>query len=164
MTWRAAFIMQARHEYAVYRQLSQQGASFCDQLHYLQMATEKLARGYLANPSDRQPPAFTHAGIVRMLQHLKSDHAVRHRLGYSSGRAFRNYLDSLLGTALRVQSLVPAVAGSTQPNPEYPWLDKATNVIQVPSRFDFTTFSEFKNARSSRFLKLIDQLMLALPA
>jgi hypothetical protein len=158
MTWREAFISQARHDFATYLGLTRRNACMADRLHFLQMATEKLARGYLAAPASPAPPTLTHTGIVRMFQHLKSDLALRQRLGYTHARSFSRYLDSLLGIAGQIQSLAPAIAGTTQPNPEYPWRDAGLNSIVIPWKHDFRSFVDFENANAAKFLKLIAQL------
>jgi hypothetical protein len=159
MTWRAAFMLQAKHEYALYRRLNDERAAIADQLHYLQMASEKLARGYLAKATDHDPPPMTHAGIIRMLQHLKTDPRIRRKLGFDHRESFRNYLDSLADTARRMQLLAPALAGASRPNPEYPWMDRDSGEICIPFQFGFAEIDEFKFPQVSRFLKLLNRLM-----
>jgi hypothetical protein len=48
MTWREAFRQQALSDYAVFRHLTRVAdIPVCHRLHYLQMATEKLAKSLL---------------------------------------------------------------------------------------------------------------------
>jgi hypothetical protein len=159
MTWRNAFIEQARHDYAVYRMLNQQGAVVSDQLHYIQMSSEKLSRGYLADSTDPNPLEMTHAGVVRMLQLLKADRLLRRKLGYASSCSFTLYIDPLLDVAGRIQALAPAIAGTTQPNPEYPWLDRGANEIRVPCRHNFDDMNRAHNPEFEKFLKLLGKLV-----
>ena len=162
MTWREAFLAQARHEHAIYVQFSQRGAAMADQLHYLQMATEKLARGYLAHPSDPEPPETTHAGFIRLLQQIKADPPLRRRLGFTNSRVFSAFVDSLLDLAGKVQALAPAIAGTTRPNPEYPWVDSKSKAILVPFQFQSSELGEFKNARATKLLNLVRRLVIVI--
>jgi len=66
MTWRDAFLAQARSDAEIRRLLNRQRTAYSHQLHYLQMLTEKLAKGLMA-PVDGAPPAPTHSAFVRCL-------------------------------------------------------------------------------------------------
>ena len=47
MTWREGYLQQAESEFSLYRGLNRGNRPICHQLHYLQMATGKLAKSYL---------------------------------------------------------------------------------------------------------------------
>lgn len=140
MSWRQAFLERARSDDAVRRRLNAVAAvAICHELHYLQMATEKLAKAYISPQDD--PPPQTHVGFVRLLQLVKQSPSMRDRLGYGDDRrSFVAYIDSLLPLARRVEQLAPALAGSGEPNAEYPWADAATGNIVAPAAFDFAEF------------------------
>src|SRR5712691_5226381 len=59
---------QMRSDHSVLLLLRQQGASPCQQLHYLQMVTEKLGKAYFWRTGN--PPRKSHASFVRFLQAL----------------------------------------------------------------------------------------------
>lgn len=61
--WRTAYFCQARSDYETLQLLEEAGAPFCQRLHYLQMATEKLAKGFATAPGGPQQPKV-HRGYV----------------------------------------------------------------------------------------------------
>jgi hypothetical protein len=97
MDWRQAFIEQARSDNDIRKLLNREGVEYAHQLHYIQMTTEKLARGYLADP--RNPPDRTHVGFVRYLKVLKGRPEICRKLGFKDPRAFTSYVNSLLPLA-----------------------------------------------------------------
>ena len=118
MGWREAFLAQARSDHAIFFRLNDANVEYCHRLHYLQMACEKLAKGFLTPLSSATPPEPTHAVLVRMLQVLKTRPDVRRRLGFQDAARFRNYINSLLEVADKIEKLAPDLAGFSQPNPE----------------------------------------------
>jgi hypothetical protein len=123
MTWRDAFLRQARSDYAVWQKLGTPGVEYSHRLHYLQMVAEKLAKGLLCDPGSATPPAPTHAAFVRLLQVLKTRPEIRRQLGYTDASVFKRFLDSLLDLGAKIEGLAPSAAGFAHPNPEYPWRD-----------------------------------------
>ena len=140
MLWREAFLAQARSDYAILLKLNQPTVDYSHRLHYLQMAVEKLAKGLLSDPAGTDPPEPSHAVVVRMLQVLKSRPDIRKSLGYSDAAIFKRYIDSLLGIGRQIEQLAPALAGFTQPNPEYPWRDLMFSSVLVPANYSFPEF------------------------
>ena len=131
---------QARSDWAVLKRLSGK-VETCHTLHYLQMATEKLAKALLTSPCGADPAPPTHVIFVRMLQVLKARPEIRVRLGYGdAAQAFRKYIDSLLDYAGRIERLAPDQAGFDHPNPEYPWLDKPKRQVLAPCEYSFDQF------------------------
>lgn len=68
--WRTAYFRQARSDYETLQFLEEASAPFCQRLHYLQMATEKLAKGFATAPGGPQQPKV-HRGYVQFLQQIK---------------------------------------------------------------------------------------------
>ncbi|HEY4329089.1 MAG TPA: hypothetical protein VGN88_05080 [Phycisphaerae bacterium] len=153
MDWKEAFVMQARSDYEMLERLNRSDCEYSHRLHYLQMFSEKLAKGWMAEFEARRPN-LSHVVLVRMLQNLKGRPEVREHLGYSASSVFKRYIDSLLETARRVEALAPSSAGLEGPNPEYPWRDRATRHLFVPCQFEFTEF----DPTSPRMQKLTDLL------
>lgn len=122
------------------------------------MVAEKLAKCLLTPPGSASPPSTSHAGFVRMLQILKARPEIRRQLGFDDAARFKRYIDSLLDVASKIEALAPALAGLTQPNPEYPWEDLNTHVIQVPARFSFPEFDP-KRPKMAKIHQLVETLL-----
>jgi hypothetical protein len=161
MSWRSAFLLQARSDNAVRRQLNLLGVEYCHQLHYVQMTAEKLCKAIMSRDSDPNPPEFTHAAIVSGLKTLKTRPDVRRMLGYKRFDQFRFAIDSLLPLASRIERLAPALAGSSGPNPEYPWRANAALPVTAPVEFDFADLN-IRSPQMSKFLAVIDRLLAVL--
>lgn len=140
MDWREAFLRQARSDFALLGRLNDPQVPYCHRLHYLQMTAEKLAKSFLVQPGCADPPRFSHAALVRMLQTLKNRPEISEQLGFPETRVFGRYIDALLPLAREIERLAPSHAGLTQPNPEYPWRHPGTAEIHVPAEFGFQPF------------------------
>jgi hypothetical protein len=138
--WHEAFLEQARSDQHILDRLAHPAVEYCHRLHYLQMVAEKLAKSLLTPPGSAAAPPMSHAAFVRMLQVLKGRPEIRRQLGFDDPVCFKQYIDSLLDLAGRIEALAPAQAGLTQSNPEYPWKDPDTLEIHAPCRFDFPSF------------------------
>lgn len=158
MSWRDAFLRQARSENDLRLRLNDPSVEYSHRLHYLQMVTEKLAKGFQADPSEADPPPTSHHALVRLMQTLKGRPTVRRQLRFDDAIIFKQYIDSLLDLADRVERLAPSAAGTSQPNPEYPWRDPVTGAVSAPVDFDFPFFDQC-DAKMIKFEKLIDQLV-----
>lgn len=131
MTWREAFLRQAESDYRVFQRFNRSGDSVpvCQQLHYLQMSTEKLAKA-LSCPQGGDPPKTTHAAFARFLRISKGRPELQRALGYEGNHnAFVSYIDSLLPLAERIEALAPEGKRLDRPNPEYPWNSLASSVV-----------------------------------
>jgi hypothetical protein len=98
--------------------MNENARPLCHQLHYLQMASEKLAKAFLCDPGNRRPRQV-HNALVTFLRIAKSRRDLR-RASKMSKPQFRSFIDGLLPLANAVEKLAPA-AGPDKPNPEYPW-------------------------------------------
>lgn len=157
MNWREAFLAQARSDAAIRVLLNREGCEYSHQLHYLQMMTEKLAKGLMA-PRNNAPPVKTHAAFVRCLQHIKGRPDLRRRLGYRERSVFRSFIDSLLPLASEIERLAPNFSGTTQPNPEYPWQPKVDDEVVCPASFSFPVFNP-KQTHMIRLVRLVENLL-----
>ena len=150
MSWRSAFLLQARSDNEIRELLNRNQAPYAHQLHYLQMAWEKLAKGVLTPENAADHPDFGHRALVRCLQHLKTDRRLRRLLHYQDASLFTQFINSLLPLAEQIERLAPALAGARQPNPEYPWQTTFCDTVVAPVEFDFPQF----NPRSPQMIKL----------
>jgi hypothetical protein len=130
MTWRDAYLAQAEADYAMYQRLTTDGASKAhDQLHYLQMACEKLAKAALI-PQGQSPGPFggTHTALVAMLRNLRWGRRPR-QYAHVDKSQWRQMLDEILPAAQTLENLAPAARCGR--NVEYPW-EVAGGVVLAP--------------------------------
>jgi hypothetical protein len=158
MSWRSAFLAQARSDNAVRKLLNRERVEYAHQLHYLQMVAEKLAKGFMTPESAADPPDFSHGAIVRFLQILKGRPEMRRQLGYADRATFRSFINSLLPFVESVERLAPSHAGKTQPNPEYPWQPTPADEVVVPCEFDFPAFNP-TDPKIIKFTELLESLL-----
>lgn len=158
MTWRDAFLRQARSEWEVYEYLNEEEMVLSHQLHYLQMASEKLAKGLMSDPRSGDPPPRTHRALVRMLQTVAQRPEIRRRLGFSDAGVFRQYIVSLLPLASQLERLAPASAAMHEPNPEYPWAPSGADSVVAPVDFDFPEFYK-ASPQFGKLVRLLERLL-----
>lgn len=140
MTWRRAFLEQAKSDYSLFTELNQTRKARCHQLHYLQMATEKLAKAFLCD-RDGRPPRKSHLAFTRFLKISKGRPDIRRKLGYASNYlGYCTYVDNLLPAAAKVEALAPTATDTDKPNPEYPW-QQTTREVVPPVNYGFREFS-----------------------
>lgn len=159
MSWRNAFMDQARSDGDILAVLTEANAAYCHRLHYLQMSAEKISKALLTDEHDTHPPESIHSAFVKCLQTIKvQPHFARH-CGYPDKSQFKRFIDSLLPLARQIEKLAPSSAGRTHPNPEYPWQD-ANGLVRVPCEYDFPEFAP-SSAQMIKITRLLDQLLKA---
>jgi hypothetical protein len=132
-----AFAKQAQSDLRARDALVLSGSDDCHQLHYLQMACEKICKAHLCGSgSDPIDLESSHAYISRTLPLI-----IRHRLARQSRHDApqRTWLISAVrALARRIELLAPAVrdGGRAPSNCEYPWEDAKGNVL-IPAEFNF---------------------------
>ena len=152
-----AFLSQARSDWEVYKLLRTTELPACHQLHYLQMAGEKLAKAYRLRDtfSPIQELTAHHTGFAKfMKQYLLSP---RFKDRYA-GRTAR--LQSLMRDAEKlareIERLAPAIEKAQVPaNTEYPW--EAGGRVIAPCEWSFEALSLLKASRGRTFLKLLEE-------
>lgn len=137
--------------------LNSQSAATCHRLHYLQMSTEKLAKGFQSDPTTNSRPIRSHKAFVRFMQLAKSRPELRNRYGRSSDQ-FAAMIDSLLPLARRIEELAPA-GDQDAPNPEYPWEDGGVIRVPVESAFADIDFTSPQMLKLLRFLEACFELI-----
>ncbi len=150
MSWKRAFLRQARSDLLTYRILQEGGADKCQILHYLQMAGEKLAKAESDEASDGRRPSLSPTGFSRWMKALANSAGDVQRLGFKGREDFAEATRSLVETAKLVEQLAPKLAndrasGQTSSgfwsgvgvNAEYPWDAGADGPI-APSDYPFT--------------------------
>ena len=156
MSWREAFLRQARSENEVRRRLAASDLPECHELHYLQMVTEKLAKAYQPEAADGGPPAPTHVAFVKLLRSVGRSSSMARVMGFDGTRRFRLHVEGLLPLAARVEALAPAAAGFNQPNPEYPWRGDPRHPPVAPADHRFALASP---QQVDRLVTLVEALL-----
>ena len=149
--WRTALFAQARSNYELLKLLSRENAPLCPQLHYLQMATEKLAKGFSTPPGGPQPPKV-HRAFVNFMRSVHGSRTLRQACHCGPGQ-IEAYIDLLLPLARLIEDLAPANA-SDGPKPEYPWQIPAG--IIAPVHYPFTNL-QFQNRNMLNMLKFLER-------
>jgi hypothetical protein len=116
--WRTSHFLQAQSDYVLFKRLDDPQVPFCHRLHYLQMTTEKMAKGFLTPPGGPRPPRV-HDAFVRFIHLVRRTPALRRVCDCGPGQVAA-YVDSLLPVAAEIENLAP-VGDIDRPNPEYPW-------------------------------------------
>ncbi|HMA94268.1 MAG TPA: hypothetical protein VKP30_16365 [Polyangiaceae bacterium] len=154
-----AFIAQARSDWAVYRHLSEQRQfAPCHMLHYLQMATAKLAKAYRLR--DTKSPVdeivSRHTGFAKLigpffLAALKAEY--RDREAQLRGLIARSRM-----LAREIEKLAPAIDRATAPeNAEYPW--ERDDDVLAPCSYPFPSLELLRQPGGRAFLNLVERAL-----
>jgi len=151
-----AYLRQARSDLECYYLLNGQGSHECHQLHFLQMATEKLARSRLAAALKAEPPR-SHVAFFKWLTLLRnSDRVLVSRLRLKSKSAERGFIDGLKKVGHAIESLAPNVADDRLggANAEYPWAAPNSQPIS-PLDHNFST-NGLEDLAVMKLVKFVD--------
>ena len=136
--WRVAYAKQAKADLqARERLLEDSDMPDCQQLHFLQMACEKICKAYLCGQgADPEALRTSHAYIARVLPIIARQRFVVQSRGAQRDRSW--ILDAIRKLARKIELLAPSVkAGGTSPaNCEYPWTG-TDGVLRVPAEHNF---------------------------
>lgn len=148
--WRNAFLRQAQSDFLTFeKQL--RDAPACHRLHFLQMASEKLAKAILARPGQR-PPA-KHNAFAGMIKAMPQ--AVARAIGLETNSQIISLRKELLPCARELEELAPS-GGVDKPNAEYPW--QGPRGVVSPLDYNFRLLSP-NNAPMKKLIKLIDRCL-----
>ena len=151
----AAFYRQSNSDWRLFAELRNRSArEGCHELHYLQMATEKLAKAFLWGT--RTPPRQTHVSLVQFLRRIASSRRVRDALQFARQEQLAAWVQAVLPLAYAIERSAPDLAGDG-PNPEYPWPRDMPET--APVDYDFPAVHELATARGRQFVELIGRLM-----
>jgi hypothetical protein len=166
-----AFLLQAKSDYTVYRMLLEQDREqvpACHPLHYLQMATEKLAKAILISSGVGEFDRYSHVAFSLMPSHLARADVAR-KLGWENFRLFRLFLRRAVIIFRAIDELNPSVGlqqpggGSRDgPNTEYPWRSRNVKggfVWMAPTQHSFALMDRLRSADGAQMLLLVDRLL-----
>jgi len=146
---------QARSDHKALAVVLRDGMAPCHALHYLQMATEKLAKAYLWRSGS--PPPKSHAGFAKFLRLLGST-GKRHRQRVAKAFSFRrfadfqNWINAVIPIANELENLAPSLANDG-PNPEYPWPHSRPH--SAPVYHDFAVWATLASGRGRDLMRVI---------
>lgn len=153
--WSAGYLEQARSDWAAYRVVeSSDLLADCHALHYLQMATEKLAKAFLLASGDRlEKVKSNHRAFTRFLQMVARNNGLQRELRLN-GRQLAAHVRQLLPISQGVERLAPALA-QDGPNAEYPW-ESPKGKVNVPAMTTFKVAAQLKSPNGRILLKIVD--------
>ena len=160
VSWEDSFLRQARSDLECFFLLTGRGMPLCQQLHYLQMAGEKLAKSRYAAENQGREPAHSHKGLSDWIRLRIHDSWLRKQMQRSDAD-FRSLVRRLTPTAQAVEHLAPARANALAfgVNVEYPWLD-FRGVVVSPLDFRFSA-EELGATRLIKFASFLDTCISA---
>ncbi len=118
----------------------------CHVLHYLQMATEKLAKAYFWRSG--KVPAKSHVGFSKLFRALADNQSAYAALGFKRVDEYRRWCrQTASGLSHEIESLAPSLANNG-PNPEYPWPHHAPT--ETPASFSFPLWDKLQSEGAGR--------------
>jgi hypothetical protein len=154
--WARAFAQQARSDWAVYKVLAQQPTlPRCHGLHYLQMASEKIAKAYRCRDTNANVDDVlsSHVGFEKFVNSFLLSPTMKEE--YAGRRAqLRELLKTARLFAREIEKLAPAVDRIHAPeNAEYPWA-RGEEVV-TPCDYDYPALSLLTTSRGRTFLNFL---------
>ncbi len=154
---------QSVSDYAVFETMRSNGVHPCHALHYLQMATEKIAKASFW--SRNTAPALSHVGFVSFLRRLNSIRREKRShiaalFGFPSFASFEAWLPTATSIGREIEKVSPAVMPDG-PNSEYPWPHE--NPTQYPAGYWFPIWDELQLSQGRRMMRFIDRAINGFP-
>jgi len=150
MDWGEAFLLQAKSDYEIFRLLNKSGQNLCHKLHYLQMASEKVAKSFLCKKGGLAKPQKSHKVLTNFVHISKGHPAIREKLGYQDNYlAYKAYIESIMDIADKIENLAPS-GTKERPNPEYPWI--IDDVVYSPLEYEFADINKIALIKFQQFL------------
>ena len=157
---------QACSDFEVYQWMGEHPILPCHRLHYLQMATEKLAKAYFWR--SQAPPQKSHVAFVRFINVLVAEQNAKRRqmlvacFGLPNFGSFQKYARSQSTIAYQIQNMAPDLAGNG-PNPEYPWPHPWP--LHAPMSYKYSLWDILQqDTQGRRFLNFIWKALNSFPS
>jgi hypothetical protein len=107
--WQLAFLKQARSDWETYQRIDDPTWPTCHRLHFLQMATEKLAKALLvADDVPLDKITHTHAAFVKFMRVARKNHNLQKELGMTYPQIIAHF-NRLLPIAREIEMLAPTL-------------------------------------------------------
>jgi len=147
---------QAKSDHDVFVLLRRQGVAPCHSLHYVQMATEKIAKAYFWRSGS--PPPRSHAGFVQFLRlllgHIRKNDRERiaNLFSFKTFTQLKDRIYRLLPIAYGLQHLAPDLA-KDGPNPEYPWPHAEPKT--APANYNFPVWALLTSGQGRDLMRVV---------
>jgi hypothetical protein len=155
-----AFAAQGRSDWEVFKHLaglSRPSFPSCHRLHYLQMATEKIAKAYRIRDTgaDVDKLAKGHAGFEEFVNSFFRCKTIRDE--YTGKDAVLQTLQKNATTlAKQIEKLAPAIDNFVSPeNAEYPW--ERDGKVHRPCKFEYPNLSMLTQPAGRAVMNLIER-------
>ncbi len=140
--WAKAFATQGASDLQVYEILTAHEEKksgtvpSCHRLHYLQMATEKIAKSYLVGIGNLSPRTRSHIAVANCVKIYYRSAPVKLKFAGKNDR--REKIEAImLDVAHKIEQLNPAVDDENVPaNVEYPWSMEQNLVVPCRHKFE----------------------------
>jgi hypothetical protein len=142
------YLVQARSDHRAYLLLTRAGADGCHRVHYLQMATEKLAKAYFWRAG--RPLKKQHDYFLKFLRAVGGRGDVGRAVDVKPSEHWEAYVERA------IKAMAPAVAGDG-PNAEYPWPHAKPEC--APATYEFPLCDELETHRGKKFLDVLRRLL-----
>lgn len=155
-----AFATQGRSDWEVYKHLSAlTKPSFpqCHALHYLQMATEKIAKAYRIRDTaaDVDDLVKHHTGFVEFINQFFRCETIRDEFRERDA-ALQTLQRNATALAREIEKLAPATDRLASPeNAEYPW--ERDEAILIPCNFGFPNLTMLRQAGGRAVMNLVER-------
>ncbi len=156
--WAEAYFRQASSDWRMFAEfLARSDVPACHALHFLQMATEKLAKAYRFRDTttDEESLLTKHVGFQKFLNSfLLSPQMKAEFRGRDAQLA--SIRKGMVPIAQAIERLAPAVAREGSPgNAEYPW--ELGGAVVAPVDHDFHEVHLLRGAHGRAFLNLVSR-------
>ncbi len=147
---------QAKSDHDTFGLLLKLGIAPCHSLHYLQMATEKLAKAYFWRSGTA--PRRSHVGFVPFLRALanpfrqKDGDRIAKLFLFNRSTDFQNWFSAVAPIAYDLERVTPDLANDG-PNPEYPWPHAEPQ--HAPVEYEFPVWTSLTSSRGRDLMRFI---------
>ncbi len=163
MTESDAFLAQAKSDYSIFKRLlalPRSEVPGCHPLHYLQMATEKLAKAFFLRLDPKGFRPHSHATFDR-LRNVAKRPRVAIALGWKEFPPYAAFLESSRPVFRELVDLHPGHGGPT--NVEYPWPhagDRGNATFCSPCNWNFREVDHLRTDRNYlQVLTFVERLL-----
>jgi hypothetical protein len=151
-----AFALEAQADFKAHELLAASSLPDCQQLHFLQMACEKVCKAHLfLKQSDPLHVESSHAYIGSVLP-LLIRQMLLSQVNVIANKDASVIVQNAKSLCREIELLSPAVDdnGNRKDNCEYPWVD-AKGILCIPAQHDFESLRFLKKRFGRVFLRLV---------
>jgi hypothetical protein len=171
MTEYQAHLQQGLSQLRMYEFLAGQPSEVAPEahtLHFLQMATENIAKAVFLRSGNPGWDKFRHAAFSAIPHHLRVCH-VATKLGWKDFNAYQRFMRDIMPLCREIEQLHPQVGGSgaqptavENPNVEYPWPGRHKHgheIWYVPASFQFGLLARMRRSLGLQLIGFLHVLI-----